>query len=741
MFNPNSFTMPEIVKKNPVNDPTQKPVKSHSKFTPNFSRYDTHRFGLNTPHFVMAGVTDDDISMRCTADVDTYSLKSPLMQPIKRNMDYFQLSLRALLPHNAELLITNPLHGDDIVAEDVNAILKPADLDSLKSKLCGAILKTDIGTISTSTTFISELINSAFISYMHGALAFSAGSLPQYLGYNLYSRWISELHFVDSSSQNKYFTWDFDTFYQNVFATIDHMLNQLPEGKYLEVRGYYGTIVNASSYSPGTLSLSYGNLGRLYGSEKLPNRTINYSGNKNMTVYDLIDLITESNDYVWIGPNGVTDNDWQTALSGSITTATSASSLQDCFWEYWAANIAGLSGYTKPLFGSIQSLSFASDVENTNVLRLVAYQCASAEFYTSDKVDNVYSSQLYLQNQFALACLTGSVDRYYELNGVPVQYDAFSGVIMRGVLSNCTGPTSGTSTPSNSEYVFYAYWHNLLAFTRSLKYEDYFVGARKQPLAVGDVTVGVDTGTNTVDVIDVTKKIQVQRFLNQVNRIGRKFSDYVKGILGDRPMKDVHEPIFLGHVADTFGAEETDNTGADQLTQPQTTTSKLRNNSSRFGFDVHCGEPSIIIGITNYDIVRVYKSYKDRENIHADRYEMFNPFMQFVGDQAISINELRPYGSSATFGYTMRYMEYKQKVDQCAGGFACGELPGFARILDVDEVPMNINSDFIRSKVEELDQFYISMTGLTIGKRFNFIVRVDNDVTANRPMVFAPSIL
>lgn len=736
--------MPEIVKKNPVNDPTQKSIKNHSKFTPNYSRYDTHRFGLNTPHFVMAGVADDDISMRSVADVDTYSLKAPLMQPVKRNMDYFQMTMRSLLPNNAEYIITNPLHGDDVVAKDVNAVMDGSDTKALLQTL--ATISTSSGIIinykktinGASSWAINDMINRALIIYEIGQWVFSGGSLPKYLGYDFDDLYNVTLSLQDAAGNNVYEDHNFDEFFQIIWDTIDYMLNKY--GTYIEVYQWDLELTDSTGASTGSPTENK-TTWRLFGSEV--KQKSSFVSNA-LSINDLLDLIHSGNSFWNVAANyAATDKAFQDA-DASIATAF-ADQTDNYMWKslialYEDIAATGLTPTAEP------SWSIGTPGKETNFLRLVAYQCACAEFYTSDKVDNIYSSLLYLQNEFGLACLGNSnLDRYHELNGVPVQYDAFSGKVMVALayslrntfLSSIIGIPGvdpyGTSTS-------WAYWHNLFSFTRSLKYEDYFVGARKQPLAVGDVSVGVDTGTNTVDVVDVTKKIQVQRFLNQVNRIGRKFTDYVKGILGDRPMKDAHEPIFLGHVADTFGAEETDNTGDGQLNLPNSTTSKLRNNSSRFGFDVHIGEPSIIIGITNYDIVRVYSSYTDRENMHVDRYDMFNPFMQFVGDQPIFQSEIKPTGTQ-DFGYTLRYMEYKQKVDQCAGGFAAGVLPGYARIVRKEEIPLNISSDFIRSRVNEMDEFYISLTGRTLGTRWNFIVRVDNEVTAHRPMAFAPSIL
>lgn len=717
--------MPEIVRKNPVNDPTQKPVKTHSKFTPNYSQYAGHQFGLNTPHFVAAGVADDDISMRVTADADTFNLKAPLMQPLKRNMDYFQLPMRALLPNAAEYIITNPLRGDDVVAATVNSVVTPTMVYNLQSKFL-----LPLGYTSDSSDTIDTVLSLFFRAYQWFQLLFSNGSLAKHLGISaLGNNRVKYTIGTFPGTEVGYVSMD------RVFAagmqTIDDYIAN--HDGYLEIQLTDISFTSASGNDPFNVSGStvQVKIGRAYTKTfdlTGVNGTITFS-----TVRQFCEYLLESNMRLY---------NVQTSYLGG----NPGSSLLP---NFTAGSDSYLKAFVELLFPNSTVVSCQIETptlsHNINLLRLVAYQKACAEFYTNDKIDAVYSARLWEDNQKAIAhyiCNQGSTsNRYFMLNGVSIELDSCSGAMLSYVISKVSNIEYASGNALN--YACFAYLHNLFAFTRSLKYEDYFVGAKSNPLAVGDVTVGVDTGTNTVDIIDVSHKIQVQRFLNQVNRVGRKFSDYVKGILGDRPMKDVHEPIFLGHVTDTIGAEETDNTGSDQLTKAQTTTSKLRNNSSRYGFDVHIGEPSIIIGITNYDIPRVYNYVNDREIYHVDRYDAFNPFMQFVGDQEIYSDEIKPRRSvTQTFGYTMRYMEYKQRVDRAVGAFCEPEvLPGFARVYDVDEIPENIDPDFLRAHVGEIDSFYTSLSGYTPANLFQFIVRLDIEVTANRPMAFAPSIL
>lgn len=703
--------MPEIVKGNPVNDPTQKPVQNRSKFVPRYSLFSTHRFGLNTPHFAMAGVAGDKISMRCTADVDTYTLKSPLMQPIKRSHDYFAVPVRACLPNGGELLITNPVWGEDIRPELVNAVITEQVWSTYAANGHFNDFEEFVNNAHTREQWLAQLFN----VFKFRSPWFSAGSLLKNLGYSLDKLFYVEMTKTQGASNERY---DFDSYMELLLGLVASKLSSSS--------GYLTITLAKPEYVGNTNTLQWSSTKKtIYVSEANVRKLVTDSSWMNLRRF--LSLLIESN---WaVETVVVSTNALPAEVSGTNYALT-------------------LSGYYGQLFTATDILL----AEDLNFLRVVAYQKSSAEFYTNDKVDAIYSARLWENNQMALAhIILGHSSRKinYTQNGVPIQYDSCAGAVLQdGFLNFCGCYQNGTLSSYYLAELYY-FW-NLLSMTRSLRYEDYFVGSRMNPLAVGDVTVGVDSQTVTVDVVDISKKIQVQRFLNQVNRVGRKFRDYVRGILGDTPAQDVHEPIFLGHITDTIGASETENTGAAQYTSENGITSKFRSNSQRFGFEITVKEPMVIIGITTYDIVRAYESVTEKENMHIDRYDAFNPYMQFVGDQKVLGAEIYPVADTdKAFGYQMRYAEYKQRVDQAAGAFAvAGILPGYARIIRSNELvdstgklAVTIGSDFIRSHVWELDEFYLSLSGFSMAHLFNFIVRQDNEVTCSRPMAFAPSIL
>lgn len=387
--------------------------------------------------------------------------------------------------------------------------------------------------------------------------------------------------------------------------------------------------------------------------------------------------------------------------------------------------------------------------------RLFAYQLVCAHYFTNDKVDYIYSADLY-RELLGYYVRGGTPNTYghdlFNQNGISYRYDWCSAhyvvnmfIRTSGIL-NAVTPGSGYWPMLRTYY--YPYFRAVFGFNRSLRYLDYFTGAKTRPLAVGGTDVQVNA--NLVSVIDVTQKIQTQRFLNAVNRSGRELSEYVKGIFGvDSPAPDYHNPFWLAHTDDKVFTSEVENTGVAQLTNPNSVTAMFRENSNNYAFSINVDYEGIVIGITYYDIERCYKDYIERTFFHVDRYDRFNPYMQYIGDQPVYLSEFDPRSSLGNyFGYQLRHMEYKQRYAQCAGGFA-EYLPGYAFLgndisgtfLSYDLAHENVNPDFIRSWSFELDPFYLSLANRSLAGYFHFIVKNINLNSADRPMSYAPQIL
>lgn len=274
---------------------------------------------------------------------------------------------------------------------------------------------------------------------------------------------------------------------------------------------------------------------------------------------------------------------------------------------------------------------------------------------------------------------------------------------------------------------------------------DYFVGARPRNLAIGDDSIRVVD--NSVSVVDVTKNIVRQRFRNAVARTAHNIKDYSEDILGRATSYDWHDPKYLFSFDTSIFTSEIENTGAAQVDKPNSITSVMRGSNTGYEFTFDIDRFSYIVGIEYYDFRRFYFTTQERNTMAIDRFDMFIPELQYIGDQELKLSELFAGSDKALhFGYTLRDMQWKQSFDDCAGGMV-EYLPGWLFKYDPASMThrslseLHISPEFIRSQPTELDEFYISLTGMNMAAYFHFIELWDIKVSAKRPMSYAPQIL
>ncbi len=387
-----------------------------------------------------------------------------------------------------------------------------------------------------------------------------------------------------------------------------------------------------------------------------------------------------------------------------------------------------------------------------DIARLWAYQLVCAHFYSNDKIDFVYSADLFRQSIFSLYSSyidDTSVIESFIYNGQNIQYDYLSAHYFNFLVQ--TPPPASNSL----RYIYLLrYLNAIFSYRRSLKYEDYFTGARPRPLAIGGdkMPVQVSVANNSVSVVDVTRSIQAQKFLNQVNRVGRKFSNYLAGLFGKAPQEDWHDPKFLASMKETIYGQETRNTGAEQFAQDNNITSNLRCDSNNIEVTAEFDRQCIMLGLVSFDIVRYYDNATVRDTLIKDRYDMFNPYMQYIGDQALYTKELDRTIADANvfntpFGYSTRYLDLKTSFPRACGAFATNKLPSWLfkasdiYLLGNGEQFTHINPDYIRSYPAELDDYFLNGVGIAGADYFHFILLVRNNITALRPMAVNPQIL
>lgn len=671
---------------NAQNIPDAHVPRTYSTFPLKAHRLNTERFGEYTPIIAFESGKEDKLPFRHAYQLMSYTMKTPLMQDVIKRKDLFAVPMEAILPLNWEKFFVNPVDGDDIPNVDVGPCvvdfwLQVADMMSAFHGLLVSLLNSS----STSDAIALQAVLRFMIL---GEYFYSNGSLLATLGCKASNYY----QIYDTQNPDDKYSWD--KFFDEVCSYIKSSVSRFGLQQ-----------ISIASYSVDVQDLKYHD-------DYVPFRHALSLMRDDLTCY--IDGVVP------------------VQSAGSVKN-TLASLFQNFSFVFSRAEV--------PL--------------NTEFLS--AYQLCCAHYFSNDHVDFIYSAELFRQLiGFHLSRLSGYTNRFTR-NGITYIYDFLSGHAYSKfldvpstnyplVVQNQTGSGNDASRSKLGGL------STLFGFRRSLKFLDYFSGSRTKPLAVGTTTVDVSSGSPaTVNVIDMVRGIQGARFLNAVNRVVHKFEGYLKAIYGGSlPAPDYHNPFKLATDSDSIYGDETANTGDAQLTSNGTgndiaITTNLRGHGNNYMYEISSDRPCIIIAISSYDVPRVHLYSMDRQFLHVDRFDYFNPFLQYTGDQPVFLQELGIQSYLTTqlrnFGYQTKYSEFKQLYNTASGGFV-ENLPGWCfPAVDRRGTLTQLNPEWIRCIQSEFDYFYTSLTGYSLGSYFHFIVDNFVDFSGKRPMAFAPNIL
>lgn len=682
---------------NPRNVDNKTYRQESNQFDLSYDHFTTASYGILTPHFAMNVVEGDVVPLNSKHKVLTHTLKSPLFSGVNMHKDYFLTPYRAILPRNWEIIYKNPVQGDD-VPEDANCFVNSKDLVSNFTK---PILSIDMLIPDLSTLQFTNISR----YFMLLELVFSYGSLLSRVGYNLAPlfRWYR----LDSTGSRILDgeNLSFDQFMEQRF--VPWLVAQNP---LLTVNGR-SYILDGGDYS-----------------------TLNLTSPK-VSVHRFLELMRQYPDF---------ELDF-------VLSPDSYPNLRDLFYG---------SDFVENLVPSLDVVFDIDvyDAENTiNFDRAIAYHLAYAQFYTNDHVDFDYTADMYrnsmetLISQIVSNPYGGDVTpsdgyngvSFFEYNGSLRQYDVFSSrnlTRVLGLLGNLQISTYMWTTENHL-----AFWQNLLGLEHSLRYGDYYTGSRVNVLAVGEASAAVID--NSVSAIDQTRSILMQRFLHAVNRGRNTFNGYIQMLSGKTPAVDATVPRYLAHTTSGLGGMEVENTAENQ----GNIVTLLRGRDEQYSFTCEVDEPGVILGITSFSVKRLYSRSLDRFALKKDRFDMFNKFFQYDGDQSIYLVEkdasfLNTNKGDLNFSYTGRHMEYKQRVSIATGG-AVEFLPAYAFVTDNAEAQQNVAEDtnltpeFIRASSTEFNRFYTSLANYSLAGYFHFIIYYNNECNASRQMALNPSIL
>lgn len=677
--------MPEYQEGHAINEAHKTPIHNKSRFNLSVKRALTPRFGLNTLFYAKEVLPEDGpITIEPNSNTRSYTLKAPLLGDINKHVSFYQVPLQAILPFNWEKIVKQSDRG------------------------------TDVQNVESGTGIVSALDGVNCV----------VSNFPYRLSQRLSADWTALQTAIYETTQ------------QSTLSVSDYIKNIL-----------HFVIRWEMFFSQGSL-LSY--CGVHYGNSI---EFVN-TDTKEVLTFDAIcqNLLASIEPYHF----SLIDD----GATGSVSKSSGASHIRKCLefmrqhvGPFIIQNLEETTFDTEVTWYDISDFGYTSYISETseplNYGRLVAYQLVNAHYLTNSKVDYIYNAELFRQ-------YIGSLVEYIYLNyisallpsfiynGIRTRYDYLSGRYMDSILTYISN--------SNATYLDNVLWNFVIPYFNaifgwnySLRFMDYFVGARPRNYAIGNTSVAV--ANNSVSVIDTTKGIVKQRFLNAVARVGQTIEDYAKELFGTNMAPDWHDPKYLFSYDEQIYGSEIENTGAGQLSDASSVTSVLRGNTGNHQFTFSIDRHSFIIGIETFDIRRFYFTTQPKTTTAIDRFDMFVPQLQYIGDQPLNLSELLAGSAKDTpFGYQLRDMQYKQEFDDCAGGFV-ENLPGWLFKFDPAGMTtrarneLTISPEFIRSQPCELDEFYLALTGLTLASYFHFIEVWDIKVSAERPMAYAPEIL
>lgn len=667
--------------KAPQNVETVIVPKTHNPFDRTHTFFTTEEYGSYNPFYIEEVTGGDYAPVNPRCEVRSESFNTPLMTPIKKAYDLFYVPFFAILPRTWEYIYTNPTQGDD-VPDDAFCYIP-----NFKQTL-GDLLNNWIHSISrnsASNTLQDTLkVFTQFIFFFE--MFCSTGSLLFRMKYKL-----SPTIVINDGTYAGHHTAD---------AYIDHALSFLANN--VAVTLNYGTSTSRTFY---------------FNENTVANGA--YSGLSKVTKGELISILRQS----YSMPN--------------TNVFTSLSKTDESIFD----GIVDLLGASFD-FGSTGTSE--DDAYNYNFAPQIAYNLAVAQYYNNPSVDYIYSAELYSQAIFGLMIDNNVIqlqDLTFTRNGHTVYYDIFSGHFIQKLFAYATTYFSTTSTLNATYKSLVSIFTNIWSIQNTLKYGDYFVGAKPRALAIGDTKIAVNNGA--VEAVDVARQLLMTKYLHACNKLSQDFEEQYETMTGQQVPPDFHYPHFIQHSEQNISGYEVSNTTSEDLGNQVT---RMNSTGDGVSATISIDLPGYVLGISSFYMPRTYCRTKDRMYFRSNRFDFFQQMLQNLGDQEVFQMERDEY-AVGTFGYQGRNEEYKQTYNHAAGAF-CDILRSWAYIADDAESlgykldrGLTISPEYIRCNPAEFDRFLPVTPYYSLGHKFHFICRYDINQTFNRQMIPSPTIL
>lgn len=660
---------------------------THNTFDNSYFNFKTQRYGKYEPFWWKVCTAGDNEPYSNSHNVRSLPFASPVLSPMKLNKDYFQVPMYAIQPNAWDYIFKNPNQGDDVPSDAQNLFALRSGNQSIFELFRWAM--RSINDYSDGMTSI-ENMGTAILVFLMYENFLSSGSLLFSLGYK-----INPIFRNRSYQSSRPLSYDevFDSYFSgsnSYFAEFEFDDPDSPSG--------FRRISFATENSVGEFSANY-----------------------------------------------------------YVDSFTFVSILRSHFGQLLSFNLSESNSYViyDVDLGYIERPGSDSD-DSVDYLRMDvinAYQLSCAQYYVNPRVDFLYNAQLYRDNFVQLVRELSSLSpsgilniESFDYNGIPVLYDYFSGryysIITEVMSFYPDSETLNTEQILSLGRVLYY----LFGYQDQLRFGDYLVDSRTQALGYGEPgSDSVQVYDDAISVTDMSQKLVLQRFRGAVAHLDNSAEDYLETMFHEKLPPDYHYPKFIVHSEFGIAGDEVSNTTSDDQGNIVT---NLKSGDDTAEFNIDISVNSILIGISYISVPGVYSQIKERTYMHRDRFDMFQPMLQYFGDQGIYNREVSDFieNPSDVYGFTSRNGEYKQRMSQCSGAFLTSlrswlftiDLPSFAGESSMPRLSSTQSPLAIRTFDFEFNRFLRRQTGVSLGTGFHFIMQYNNKNVDNRPMDVNP---
>lgn len=243
---------------------------------------------------------------------------------------------------------------------------------------------------------------------------------------------------------------------------------------------------------------------------------------------------------------------------------------------------------------------------------------------------------------------------------------------------------------------------------------------------------------NAFDVADVRLSFQIQRWMENTERGGLRYTELLRSHYGIAPSDEVLDrPVYIGSLQQPIVVREINQTSATVEGSPQANPAgKASGAGSGFLGSYKVREPGYVMAL--FSIVPQRAEYFQgvpRIFTRKTRYDFYWPEFAYLSEQAVLQEEIfastDEKQNQTVFGYQGRYNELRSGRDKVCGSFRDNLLNwSFARKFE--NAPL-LNDSFLRiSEDDDLERIFANT------ETENIMVNLYNAVKAIRPMPYAP---